>query len=92
MSDYKIFETDSFLTNLEEIQPDIRKKVYQKITNYVYPQMKNIPFYGPNIKKLVNYNPETWRYRIGDYRLFYEIDKKEKIICIIALELRDKAY
>ena len=44
------------------------------------------------IKKLRNYKPDTWRYRIGDYRFFYEIDDKEKIVFMIAADNRGDAY
>lgn len=58
----------------------------------LYPQLKINPFFGKNINKLINYNPPAWRYRIGNYRLFYEIDQKEKIIYSITIEIRSKAY
>jgi len=38
------------------------------------------------------YTPETWRYRIGDYRFFYEIDGKKKTVFMIAAGLRAKGY
>ena len=92
LSNYKIFETNSFIDDIEEIGSNLGKKIYSKIQNYVYPQLKTNPFYGKNIKKLINYTPPTWRYRVGDYRLFYEINEKEKIIFIIGIEIRHKAY
>ncbi len=92
MSEYEIFETNNFLDDLENIGKSLRKKIYNKIQNYAYPQIKLNPYYGKNIKKLIDYEPLTWRYRIGDYRLFYEIDQKERIIYIIVIEIRHKAY
>jgi len=92
LSDFKIFETDQFSSDLNNIGKNLSKKIYNKIQNYIYPQLKVNPFFGKNIKKLVNYNPPTWRYRIGDYRLFYEVDQDEKIVYLIAMELRSKAY
>ncbi|OHD67858.1 MAG: hypothetical protein A2W19_01415 [Spirochaetes bacterium RBG_16_49_21] len=92
MSNYKIFETNNFLDDIEDIGSNLRKKIYSKIQNYVYPQLKANPYYGKNIRKLINYHPPTWRYRVGDYRLFYEINEKEKIIFIIGIEIRQKAY
>jgi mRNA interferase RelE/StbE len=89
---FKIFETNRFLDDLEEIGEKLKKKIYNKIQNYVYPQLKLNPFYGKNIKKLINYSPPTWRYRIGDYRLFYEIDQKENIIYILTIEIKNKTY
>jgi mRNA interferase RelE/StbE len=44
------------------------------------------------IRKLKDYKPETWRYRIGDYRFFYEIDDKRKIVFMIAADLRSRSY
>lgn len=92
MSDFKIFETNQFIHDLDGIGKNIIKKIYNKIRNYAYPQLKANPFYGKNIKKLDDYDPPTWRYRIGDYRVFYEIDQQERIIYIITIEIRSKAY
>ncbi|NQT59593.1 MAG: type II toxin-antitoxin system RelE/ParE family toxin [Bacteroidetes bacterium] len=57
-----------------------------------YPQLKDQPHYGSNIKKLKNYIPETWRYLIGNYRVFYEINDNEKIVYIIGISTRQSAY
>ena len=89
---YRVFETDQFLNDLDRIRGKKQEKLYHKISNYVYPQIKNNPYYGMNVKKLKDWDPETWRYRIGNYRLFYEIDEIEKIISIIAFEIRGNAY
>ncbi|MBN1698396.1 MAG: type II toxin-antitoxin system RelE/ParE family toxin [Spirochaetales bacterium] len=92
MPKYKIFETDQYLHNLLEISENIQNKISKKISNYVYKQLSENPYYGNNIKKLRNYSPETWRYRIGNFRMFYEIDEKEKIVFIVAIDLRKDAY
>lgn len=88
---YRIFETNQFISDIEKIQKNIGQKIYNKIQQYVYPQLQLNPYYGKNVKKLVNYKPPTWRYRIGKYRIFYEIDEKEKIVFIITIEIRHKA-
>jgi len=92
LSKYKIFETEQFINDIEKIKGKNQEKLFIKIKEYVYPQLKENPYYGPNIKKLVNWDPETWRYSIRDYRLFYEINENEKIIFIIAFETRGNAY
>lgn len=66
--------------------------IEKKLVRNVYPQLKEEPHYGSNIKKLVDYKPETWRYRIGRYRLFYVADEKEKIIYILTIDLRKDVY
>ncbi len=47
---------------------------------------------GKLLFNILNYDPPTWRYGTGDYRLFYEIDQKEKTVYIITIEIRSKAY
>ncbi|MFA5519187.1 MAG: hypothetical protein WDA74_08040 [Spirochaetota bacterium] len=59
MSDFKIFETNQFINDLDDIEKNLKKKIYDKIQNYTYPQIKMNPFYGKNIKKLINYDPST---------------------------------
>jgi len=51
-----------------------------------------ILFFGVNIKKLKGKYKEIYRFRIGDYRLFFKIDEQEKIIFIINIENRQDAY
>ena len=81
---FKVFETDQFLKDLEKINETDKIKIYKKVLDMVYPQLKDNPYFGKNIKKLKAYKPDTLRYRIGNFRLFYEICDKEKIINIIA--------
>ena len=66
--------------------------IRRKLNEYVYPQIKTEPYLGSNIKKLRDYNPPVWRYRIGKYRVFYFIDSKEKIVYILSADLRKDAY
>jgi len=35
---------------------------------------------------------ETWRYRIGSWRFFYEIDDDERIVFMLAASHRSSAY
>ena len=89
---YRIFLTDEFLKRLNKLEPPIKKKLDKKINEYVSPQLKKEPHVGRNIKKLRAYKPETWRYRIGNFRLFYIIDEKEKIVAMLSLDHRKGAY
>ena len=89
---YRIFETESFLKSLEQDFGGQRKKIIKKLREYVYHQLKLSPELGPNIKKLRDWQPPTWRYRIGAYRFFYEVDKEQEIIFMTLAEHRGKAY
>lgn len=86
---YKIAETETFITNIEK--PEF-KKIYKKIKEYIYPILRKNPFFGPNIKRLKGKYSENYRYRIGDYRLFYKVQKSEVIIYIIDIIHRKRAY
>ena len=89
---YKIFETEKFTRSLEQDFGGQRKKIIIKLRKYVYPQLKESPGYGANIRKLRDWSPPTWRYRIGDYRFFYEIAFEKQIIFMLLAEHRSKAY
>jgi mRNA interferase RelE/StbE len=80
------------LKDLNRLPAAIEPKIKAKLLNYVYPQLRNQPHFGPNIKKLRQWKPETWRYRIGPWRFFYEIDEPQKIIFLTALSDRKDAY
>ena len=90
--EYQIFETDIFMNDLEERQSSIRERFKLKLKTHVYVALKQQPYFGRNIKKLLNYNPETWRYRIGAYRIFYTIHNKEKVVAMLAVSDRKDAY
>jgi len=89
---YRIFETDIFIEDLEALQPSIRERIESKLKSNIYSILKQQPHHGNNIKKLINYHPETWRYRVGNFRIFYTINDKEKIISILTLSDRKNAY
>ncbi len=92
LSMYRIFETETFLKSLEQDFRGQKEKIKKKLQEYVYQQLKLSPRFGPNIKKLKNWEPPTWRYRISVYRFFYEIDEDNKIVSMILAEHRNKAY
>ena len=89
---FKIFETETFLTSLEQDFKGQKEKIKLKLRNHVYQQLKESPSFGPNIKKLLNWSPPAWRYKIGSYRFFYEIDSENKIVSMLAAEHRSKVY
>jgi mRNA interferase RelE/StbE len=89
---YRIFETNHFEKDLEQIARSGRRKVAQKLRDFVYPQLREHPHFGSNIKKLKDFTPDTWRYRIGAWRFFYEIDEEENIIFMVEASHRSSAY
>jgi mRNA interferase RelE/StbE len=88
-SDFLIAETESFQKLLAEPR---YKGLYSKIRDFVYPQLKKNPFWGANIKKLKGDLSDYYRYRLGDYRLFYRIDSDKVIVFIVTISHRKDAY
>ncbi len=89
---YKIFETDEFIKRLSKFSINDKKFIETKLKNLIYDQLRFEPHFGNNIKKLRGYIPETWRFRIGKFRLFYSIDENDKILYILTIEFRKDAY
>ena len=88
LSKYQIAETQTF----QKLKKKIDKKLYSKIENFVYPQLRENPFYGTNIKKLKDNFEGYYRYRIGNYRLFYLVEGDKLIVAIVDLRHRQQAY
>ena len=89
MANFRIAETETFE---KKIKNQRYRSLYQKISNYVYPILKDNPFFGPNIKKLKGEYRDIYRYRIGDYRLFYKISEETVIVFVLDIEARKDAY
>jgi mRNA interferase RelE/StbE len=92
LDNYRIFETEQFQKDLHKITRSGQSKTAEKLQEYVYPQLCQHPHYGLNINKLKDFSPETWRYRIGAWRFFYEINEEEKIVFMLAAFHRSSAY
>ncbi|MGZ5454014.1 MAG: type II toxin-antitoxin system RelE family toxin [Candidatus Aminicenantales bacterium] len=92
MNDFRVFETAQFEADLERISPARKEKIVQKLRAVIYPQLREQPYFGPNIRKLKGFKPETWRYRIGTYRFFYIVDDKEKTVFMVAADTRQQSY
>ena len=89
---FRVSEARQFQADLEDDFRGQQIKIKSKLNIYVYPQLRQNPYFGKNIKKLKNYTPDTWRYRIGDFRFFYVIDERDQMIIMTAADNRGSAY
>jgi len=85
----RIAETETFL---KKINSKKFNHLLNRIVEDVYPILKTNPFFGANIKKLKGEFKEIYRFRMGDYRLFYKIDEQESLIFVLNIENRQDAY
>ncbi len=89
-SKYGIAETDTF-------RKVIRKNkafdaLYGRIGEVVYPVLRREPHFGPNIKRLKGEFSDFYRYRVGEYRLFYTINEQDLVVIVADLRSRQQAY
>ena len=89
MTKYRIAETETFEKKIKSTK---YKFLYKKIKEYVYPILRKNPYFGSNIKKLKGNYKDLYRFRIGDYRLFYKISENTVIVFIVDIETRKDAY
>ncbi|MEW5816091.1 MAG: type II toxin-antitoxin system RelE/ParE family toxin [Spirochaetota bacterium] len=88
-SEFKIAETGTYRKRIESRE---FRRYYPRIKETIYPQLRASPYYGPNIKRLKGELSTVFRYRIGDYRLFYTVDADRKLVFILDFAHRKDAY
>jgi len=89
LNKFKIAETDAFVSKLTDQR---YSKIYKKVSEFVYPQLRENPFFGSNIKKLKGDFEGLYRYRVGKYRIFYKIENDKILVIILDIEDRKDAY
>ncbi len=70
-------------------------KAPQKIRGAVALALKEIavdPYHNPNVKKLSGKREGQYRYRIGGYRLIYEVHEQEIIVIAVDFGPRGDVY
>ena len=88
LSEFVIAEAKTFDKDKKRIPAGL----YTKIRDIVYPQLRQNPFFGPNIKKLRGELEGYYRYRIGNYRLFYLIEQEKVLVLVVSIKHRQGAY
>ena len=62
-----------------------------KRLNKSFLDLENNPFWGQNIK-LLKGEKRRYRYRLGDYRVIYSIDKENDKVIVTLIASRPTAY
>lgn len=73
------------LRQLEKLPRDIQKKLAARIE-----ALRDNPF-PPGCKKMAAI-PDTWRIRVGDYRVVYQVHQKELLVLVLTVGHRKDAY
>lgn len=83
---YKIEWTKAAEDNLNNLPSEGALKIYDRVENYLEQPPKELG------KALVGKYSGLYRYRYGDYRIIYEIDKINKILIINMIGHRSDVY
>jgi mRNA interferase RelE/StbE len=92
LSDYSVLETSEFLEQLAAAPAAERAWLRVKLDSLVIPRLRVQPHFHGQVVKLRGWSPETWRWRLGRWRAFYEIDEADRIVALTALSRRRDAY
>jgi mRNA interferase RelE/StbE len=84
--------TDEVYEELREAAQSENRPLSNLIETAALSKIREHPHVGPHIRRLRGFEPPTWRFRIGSWRFFYEIDEKEKIVLLLAASHRSSAY
>jgi len=92
LSEYRLFETRTFHQDLDRLGSTAARRIRATLEDRVYPLLRATPRQVPSAARLRDWEPPTWRIRIGSWRVFYEIDDENQIIFLTAADHRKDAY
>ncbi|HMY90772.1 MAG TPA: type II toxin-antitoxin system RelE/ParE family toxin [Nitrosomonas sp.] len=72
---------------LKKIDPVMQRRVLEKIKQFLTVS----PRTGPNIKTMQGFS-NRYRYRIGDFRVVYEVIDSELVVWVLEADWRGNIY
>ncbi|MBS3817139.1 MAG: type II toxin-antitoxin system RelE/ParE family toxin [Candidatus Thermoplasmatota archaeon] len=85
---YQLLIEERAVEELKSVSDDIRNRIKSKIKDIL--KDDPLPDGKGDIKRIKG--TDYWRLRVGDYRVFYDVDKGEKKVYIISVRHRSNAY
>ena len=69
------------------------KKLSGEVFHRIIPHLKTLPEDPkPSGCRKITGSKNDWRVRVGDYRIIYEIDEREKKVKVMRIRHRKQAY
>lgn len=86
---YKLVYSDKSIRDLRKIDTKIRERIIQKIKFFA--EQKNPLWFATKLKRQ---NIGDYRFRVGDYRVIFDIDETNtiKILFILRIKHRKEIY
>jgi len=82
---HKVFYTEKARQDLRDLEIKLAQRIIKKI-NFFSKQPKPLNF----AKKLIGTSIGQYRFRIGDYRALFDIDKKGQIQILMILRIKHR--
>jgi len=92
LSEYRLFEARTFQQDLDRLGAAAARRIRATLQGRVYPILRATPRQAPSAARLRDWEPPTWRIRIGKWRVFHEIDDDQQIVFLTAADHRKDAY
>jgi mRNA interferase RelE/StbE len=92
LSEYRLFETRTFQRDLDRLGAAAARRIRATLQGRVYPILRATLRRAPSAARLRDWEPPTWRIRIGSWRVFYEIDDDKQIVFLTVADHRKDAY
>jgi mRNA interferase RelE/StbE len=74
-------------------------KVYKKLNdktiariNKAVDTLKENPFHGKDIRRLLGELKGKYRLRVGEYRIVFRVEEEEKVVILEDIKLRGRVY
>jgi mRNA interferase RelE/StbE len=72
--------------------PEVSRRLRATLEKRVYPVLAATPRQAPGAARLREWDPPTWRIRIGSWRIFYEIGDEKRVVSLTVATHRGEAY
>lgn len=83
--DYKVLYTNSARRDLSELPKQLAGRIIKKID--YFRQQKNPILFA---KRLTNFAYGMYRFRVGDYRIIFDLAKKGQITILLILNVKHR--
>lgn len=88
MSTWETTQKSAYLNDFVELNKNLQKAVVKAVAKL---EQDPVTPRGNTIKKLQGYE-NVWRYRLGDFRLIYAVDRPSRILRLLAIGPRSSVY
>ena len=83
---YEVLITDPAIQDLKKLPAHLIQRMKRAVLELATEPRP------PNCRKLASVDPPTWRIRVGDWRVLYQVDDRKKLVAVIHFYHRREAY